>query len=333
MEQEPLSEGLQAMMRDLPVEVQDAMALYRPHRLSDERWNRVREAVLALIPLTAPPSVAAFHKQMSPLIQFTIWTFEAGFPLDGASMVTPERVETWREMEHQRINKGQSLYTKATINDHVSRMRQMGPLINPTAGWAPKVGRVPGGVSKAVRDPYSDKELARLAAELHTMPEGPRKEQARAIWAMGLGFGPTAGEMGAMTGAMIRRDGDVVWADIPGSKERSVPVAAPHDTVLWELAATAGDGKLLVITAKHKNALGEAMRSITLGRKSAVLAPAILRTTWMMDRLRAGVDPRVVARYAGLRTLTTVMELLPRLPEPDPALQTALLRADIRDGG
>jgi integrase len=291
----------------------------------------VRETVLALMPLTAPPSVEAFHKQMSPLIQFAMWTYESGFPMGATEMMTPERVETWREVEHQRIAKGQSAYSKASINDYVSRLRMMGPLINPGAGWSPKAGRVKGGVSsKGLRDPYSSKDLLRLRKELLTMPGGQRKEQAAAIWAMGLGFGPQPGEMAAMTGAMVTSDADGVWVQVPGNHARRVPVAEPYAGELIAMALAAGDGKLLVIPAKHKNALGETCRTIMLGRKSAVLSPMRLRITWMLDRLHAGVDPRMVSSWAGLTSLTSVMELMRLLPEPDVTSQAALMRKDPR---
>lgn len=331
-EQEPLSEGLRALMRDLPVEVQEAMALYRPQRLADERWSEVREWVLAVIPLTKPPTVEAFLKQMSPLIQIALWTHESGFPLDTESMVTPERVETWREVAHLRIAKGDSTLSKATVNDYVSRLRGMGPLINPTAGWAPKAGRVKGGVGKALREPYSDKDRVRLSAELTTLVDDLRKQQARAIWNMGLGFGPNPGEMAAMTGSMIVLDDDGVWAEIPGKKARRVPVADPYADELVAIAAEVGTGKLLPVPAKHKNALGETCRVITLGRKSAVLSPMRLRITWMVDRLRAGADVRSVTAWAGLETTRSAMELLAYLPEPDLAEQITLMRRDPRSG-
>ena len=40
-----------------------------------------------------------------------------------------------------------------------------------------------------------------------------------------------------------------------------------------------------------------------------------------------------VMTFTGAKPGDTVMELLPRLPEPDEAVQTALLRTDIRSGG
>lgn len=327
--QEPLSDGLLAMMRDLPPAVQDAMALYRPHKLADDKWSEVREAVLTLIPLTAPPTHEALLKQLSPLIQFAMWTHREGFPLDAESMVTAERVETFREREHLRIAKGHSHFSKASINDYVSRLRQMGPLINPNGGWPPKAGKVKGGVVRGLRDPYTDKEVARFRLELATMPEDPKRDLAEALLLMGLGFGPQPGEMAAMTGAMVIEDVDGVWADVPGKHARRVPVAEPYAADLLALARRVGD-EPLIVKASHKNALGEACRSVQLGRKRAALSPMRLRITWMVDRLRSGVDPRSLSAAAGLGSLTSAMELMQFVPTPDPVEQAALLRFDPR---
>lgn len=317
------------MMRDLSPEVQQAMALYRPHRLNNARWSEVREAVLSLIPLTSPPTAEAFHKQMSALMQFVLWTHKTGFPLDVDTMVTSERVETYREMEHLRITKGQSPLKKATLNDYVSRLRDLGPRINPNGGWPPRAGKVKGGVTRGLRDPYSDGEIARFRDELATMPEGPKRDLAEALLLMGLGFGPQPGEMAAMTGTMFTKDANGVWADIPGKNPRRVPVAEPWADELLALAQRVGDGPL-VVKANHKNALGEACRSVQLGRKRAALSPMRLRITWMVDRLRSGVDPRSMSTAAGLGSLTSAMELMHFVPSPDASEQDVLLRANPR---
>lgn len=328
--QEPLSDALLGMISDLAPEVRQAMALYRHHWLSDERWNQVREAALGLIPRSAPPTVEAFHKQMSALILFVRWTHESGYSLDPESMVTPERVETWREIEHLKIARGQSKFSKATVNGYVTRMRNMGPLINPSLPWPPKPGRVSGGVTKGLRDPYSDEEVARLHAQLETLPPGPRRDMGRALFALGLGVGLRPGEMAAITGNDIQVADDSVWVDVPGKHARRVPGIQQWAEPLRGMAREAGPKNVIMLTAKHKNAFGEACRVITLGRKSAALSPQRLRITWMVHRLRAGVDPRSLSAWAGLTSLTSVMELYRHLPEPDGAVQAALMRGNGR---
>lgn len=328
-DQVPLSAGLSAMMTDLPAEVQAAMRVYRPHRLSDSQWAQVREPVLALIPLAQPPSVEAFHKQMVPLVQFAVWTLEAGFSLDVETMVTAERVETFREVRHAEVIAGLAPLSKTSINDYVSRLRMMGPKLNPNGGWPPRAGRIPGGVAKGLRAPYTDAEITRFAGEVATMPASPRRDLATALLALGLGFGPTPGEMAAMTAANLEYDRDGLWACVDGSRARRVPVAQPWADHLQALAARYPSGPF-IRKANHKNALGEACRSLRLGRQHGPLSPMRLRITWMVDRLRAGADARKMCQWAGLTTLSSIPELVEYLPEPDPVALMAAMRSNPR---
>lgn len=310
-------------------EVLDGVLKYEPDSVSPDQWATLRSFCLGLVPLLTPVSTEAFRKQIQPLLKFLTWAQRSGFPLRLESLFTAEQVETWRDVAYKDANSARPSIKKETVTDYVSRLRQMGPRLNPDGGWPPEVGDVDGGVKRHLRDPYSDDDIALFADAVSTMPAGVSRQRAEAFLTMGLGFGPTPGEYRVLRTSHIKVLDDEVWIAVPGDRARLVPVATPQADALLRMRAKEPDAPMSVI-AEGKNGLAQAARSTRLGAKVPTLSPQRLRTTWMVDRLRAGVDPRLMFEWAGLASMESLPDLVSFLPSPDGGASLARMRVDPR---
>ena len=313
----------------LSEEVLDSVMAYQPDSISADQWNALRGFTLGLLPLLRPVSEDAFRKQMQPLLKFLMWTYTSGYTLKVESAFTAERVETWREVAFKEVSSKHSTVTETTVGDYVSRLRSMGRLINPDGGWPPVAGDIPGGVKRHLRAPYTDAEVVMLRQAVATMPAGLARDKAHVFLTVGLGFGPQPGEYRHLLTSHITVASDGIWVAIPGKRARLVPVANPHINDLVRLKAMQPDGPLIPVT-DNPNSLSRTVKALRLGEKAPSLSPQRLRTTWMLDRLRAGVDPRPLFEWAGLATLNGLQDLLSYMPEAEVGPSVSAMRLAVR---
>ena len=189
---------------------------------------------------------------------------------------------------------------------------------------------MPGGSQKGIRRGYTDDEVGRMVRAVQNMPEGDKKRLAWGTLVMGLGFGPTVAEAQLFSGRDILSSTEGVFAALGDYHDRLVPVVETWVESLLELAATYPDEPFIRITS-GRNAYANAIRSVELGRNVPAISPQRLRTTWMVDRMRAGVDARVLRDLAGLKSLSFLIDMTGFLPDPDEAAALSAMRVPLRD--
>lgn len=324
------------MLSSLPIAVIETALNYQPVSVSAEQWAAIRPFLVSALPPLEPQTVDAVKKHLSPLLAYGAWGLEAGIPLTLDAMFMAENVETWREVAHARAKRhggSSGRMSTGTVSDYVARLRWMGPILNPAGHWPPVPGVIKGGVKRHLRGPYSDDEITTLSMLVATMRPGRQHLLAQAVLTCGLGFGPQPGELLTLTASSLREGDDGLWISIEGERRREVPVADPWADRLRRLAGQASEGPLLPVGAS-KNALGDALKALQLGPNAPLLSPNRLRTTWMVDRLREGVDARVLLlEWAGLTTLQNLPDLMSHLPGPDLEASLAAARINPRRAG
>lgn len=307
------------------------LVTYAPVSIPEPQWQLIRDVVLEALVRAAPASFESARKSLQPLIHFTNWAFSNGYAGSVEGFYTAELVETWREVAGRQAAHGSGSLTTGSVVDYASRLRQMGPRVNPGAGWAPIAGELPGGAKRHLRAPYSDAEALAWVQGLRTAPNSERREAAEAFMSMGFGAGLFPRELPLITANMVVSDSDGVWVEIPGASARRVPIAAPWDEIAVRCAARIAPHESLAKVTACRNALANAMSGLRLFANGARLSPQRMRTTWLVHRLRAGVDARLLMTWAGLSSLNSMVDLLTFLPEADPqeaipSMRIAVLR-------
>lgn len=315
---------------DLDEVIQRALD-YRPYGLSDHVWDEIRPLFLDVLATLNPPSVMSFYRDTRAMMPFLTWGHLQGFDLTRESLFTLEMVETWSVWQQAEVAAGRGgRLTKGTVSDYKTLLRRFGSTLNEDGGWPPKSSRVPGGSQKGIRRGYTDAEVGLMVRAVQNMPEGDRKRLAWGTLVMGLGFGPFVAEAQMFTGRDVVVTEEGVFAALGSDRDRLVPVVDVWVEPLLELAALYPDEPFIRITA-GRNAYANAIRSVELGRDVPVISPQRLRTTWMVDRMRAGVDPRVLRDLAGLHSLSFLIDMTEFLPDPDEAAALAAMRVPMRD--
>lgn len=318
------SEARAVLSNYVSEEVLDEVLAYEPTSISAEQWEGLRAFCLGLLPFLMPVSTEAFRKQMQALLKFLTWAQTCGYPLDVEVLFTKDLVETWRDVAHKEAAQVGSKMTGRTVGDYVGRLHGLGPLLNPDGGWPPRHSDLEGRSSSHLRRSYTDDELELFVEAISTMPQGRSRDTAEAFLTIGLGFGPRPREYRVLRTSHIRVVEGQVWVAVPGDRERLVPVAKPHDEALLRMRAIDPDAPMAQV-AEGKNALARAARSTRLGAKAPTLSPQRLRTTWMVDRLRAGVDPRLMFEWSGLNSMENLPDLVSYLPPPDESASLAAM--------
>ena len=291
---------------------------YQPSSIPSDVWEQIREFTLQALVRAQPKSMEFAHKLTHILVKYLSWAFESGYLTSLEDVFTSEMVETWREVAYAQASQGRGPLHKDSVGDYVSKLRQIGPRIHPQGLWPASAGVVPQGARRTQLGPYTDDEVAQWVRAIKTAPAGWRRDRAEAFLGLSLGAGLTPAEYRGLCPNNVQRDGRKLWVVVEGKKPRRIPVARPWDAVLRRcLDRTSADEPLVPLTAS-KGAFASAVRATRLAYNGASLSPQRLRVTWMVHRLRAGVDPRLLMTWAGLSTLQKIPDLWVHLPEPDP---------------
>jgi hypothetical protein len=113
-------------------------------------------------------------------------------------------------------------------------------------------------------------------------------------------------------------------------KARQVVARAEWEEELVALAETAGDEFLVGGHSTSTRRTGHLTERLLVPTGHPRLAPARLRSTWLLTHLRAGTRLPELCRAAGLEGVTVLSDLLELVEPLDHASSTAMLRGTPR---
>jgi hypothetical protein len=167
-----------------------------------------------------------------------------------------------------------------------------------------------------VRAPYTEGDVALLLMTAETQADATRRRRVLAMLHLGLGAGCGPNDLRYVHGTDVEQTASGVVVHIGGPRPRSVPVLAAHAEPLVHLAATVGDGLLIGGKPNRRAVTGEILAHLNTGHGAPDLDARRLRSTWLLRHLVAGTRLDVLVAAAGLRSLTSLEDLLPHMPPP-----------------
>lgn len=303
--------------KSLDADAAQVLLEYRPQAIPTHVWESIQALTMHIAVRIRPATPDNLRKQMYALAHFLQWAHAMGLAGSVEECLTAENVETWRVVAFAEAKSNSAALSTKSVADYVARLRRLGPKVNPDGGWPPARSDIDGGVKQGAREPYSDEELQLWFQAAHSAPHDRRKFMAEAFFALGLGVGLSPGEYRLVTASCVHTTPTGLEVHVPGAKARVVPVAAPWQPLLRLCCSRVEPDERVLQLTSGKNALQEASTALRLFAHRRTLSPDRLRTTWMVQRLRAGVDPRVLQTWAGLETLNRLPDLVSFLPAPD----------------
>ncbi len=313
--------GMPAAEQPLPPAVVSLLDSYTPVKVSPETWAQMHAAVVGVVTELAPPSVHAARRNLSMVVPYVQWVFET-FGDDSNALFTPRRVAQFCALAgNDRLP--ERTFTSATVNEFASQLTTIGRRVNPGAPWPHSTV---GTTHRSLKSPYSDSEMRYLRDALTTPGTHQRPGVQRAFHVFA-GAGLTPAEFRAARTCDITIDNTVVSITVGAQHRRTVPLVQPHAAALADCLPEDRQGFLLA--RRDTNALAVLFRTFPIGADAVVLSAGRLRTTWIVHRLRAGMSPVSVARFAGLTSYTFMTELAEFVPEQDAAGIQAALISDV----
>lgn len=218
----------------------------------------------------------------------------AGWPAEPAVLADPRVIEAF-------CARGLAGWSSATRGTYRSVLRAWAGLAD--GGRARRGPGYPG--SRAPR-PYSPGERAELAAIGAAQRPG-RRASALTMIAAGFGAGLTASELMALRGADVDVGvgvgGEDVVVAVPGRRCRRVPVTAPYDIVLAELARSAADQVLFrpgLADRGYKNAVCGLAETLTCDPEAPKFRLGRARASFICDHIAAGTAVTALLAITGI---------------------------------
>jgi hypothetical protein len=287
---------------------------------------------LASVPANADTPVARFVRHMavdiglgdSPadrrtrrqLRRLSDWATSQGLPLDREMILDPDTIERFIEF---------GLAGNSSRATYRSVLRKVGPLLTTRAPWEP---RAPSVARRQVARPYLPEEVELLRTDAFHQPTPARVRAARALLALGLGAGLDGRWVTRVAGSDVTWSRTSVFVRVGAPSTRKIVVRAEWEHELADLASTAGDEFLVGGKSTSARRTGHLTEAFVVPTGHPRLAPARLRSTWLLNHLIAGTRLPELCRHAGLQGVTVLSDLLPLVEPMSAVAARAMLRGE-----
>jgi hypothetical protein len=261
--------------------------------------------------LTGSPADRRTRRQLRRICE---WATAEGLPLDRELVLDPDTVERFSE---------KGLADDRPRATYRAVLRRVGPLLTKKAPWEP---RPPSIARRTVAVPYSPEEVDLLRADALLQPTESRRRAARALLALGLGAGLDGRWVSRVVAVDITKSPHGVLIKVGDPSFREVVCLREWESEVYELALTAGEERLIGGRSSSANRISNLVDSLLVPTGHPKLAPARLRSTWLVHHIAAGTRLPELCQAAGLKGVTVVSDLLEFIDMLQHTQATAMLR-------
>jgi hypothetical protein len=256
----------------------------------------------------------AHYRTRRQLLRLSLWATGEGLTLDREVILDPSTVERFAEV---------ALASDRSRATYRAVLRRVGPLLTNRAPWEPRPATL---ARRQVAPPYTAAEVLLLRRDALVQPTAARRRAARALLALGLGTGLDGRWVTRVRAHDVHASGSGVVVEVGDPMARRVVARAEWDEELFALAQTAGEQFLVGGHSTSTRRTGHLTERLMTPTGHPRLAPARLRSTWLLIHLKAGTRLPELCRAAGLEGVTVLSDLLELVDPLDAARAAAMLR-------
>ncbi|GAA1380782.1 hypothetical protein GCM10009638_25660 [Luteococcus sanguinis] len=300
---------------------------YVPRYVDLHDWLVVREFVQRAVLDSQPISGDEARRRITIVGMMVAWAHRlAGYDLDRTAIFTLDVIGEWIDQECGH-------YSLKVRKMYRARLKSISKTINPEF---PDVPNETAYQSAWNPDPYSAEELAEVVGWANGQSTAMRRHKALVLLALTVGAGLYTQEVAALKVSDIEVDDDGVLLHVRGEHPREVPVLAEWEGVLRELVANVRpvDPEAFAFasgrTNKKPNVVTRFVQSSNKGGKVEPMTRR-MRATWVVEHIKAGVPPQVIAEAAGMVTLRSFDKWLYHYREFETEEYRCLLRDEMRE--
>jgi hypothetical protein len=272
------------------------------------------EIMAAELDLGTTPSDRRTRRQLLRLSQ---WASAQGMALDREIILDPDTVERFvlTALGGER--------SRATSR---AALRKVGSLLTKRAPWEPRPTAIP---RRQLAPPYSTEEIRIISSDAARQPTPSRQRAAWALVLLGLGAGLDGRWATRVSGRDVTQSAWGVTVKVGEPCPRSVVVLGGLEDPLSAMAAAAGDDFLVGGRSTSNRRTGQLTERLVTPTGHPRLAPARLRSTWLLWHLEAGTRLPELCRAAGLRGPGVLGDLFEFAEAMDEDIAVEMLRAAV----
>jgi hypothetical protein len=260
------------------------------------------------------PSALRTRRVLQRLVE---WGTAEGLPLDRELLLDPETVERFVQVV---------LAAERSRATYRAVLRKVAPLLTVKAPWEP---RPPVISRRQVAPPYRPEEVRLLIQDARHQPTEGRRRAARALVALGLGAGLDGRWVTKVGAGDVSSRRGVVTVSVGEPCPRRVVVTAEWQDDVVDLAGEAADEFLVGGRSLSRNRTSHLVAWLDVPTGHPRLAPARLRSTWLVGHLAAGTRLPELCRAAGLQGVTVLSDLLAEVEPLDEVAAAVMLRRGV----
>ena len=257
---------------------------------------------------------SANYRTRRQLLRLSLWATGEGLTLDREVILDPSTVERFAEV---------ALASDRSRATYRAVLRRVGPLLTKRAPWEPRPTSL---ARRQVAPPYTATEVQLLRNDAVAQPTAARRRAARALLVLGLGAGLDGRWVTRVAARDVRASASGVVVEVGEPMARHVVARAEWEEELIGLAETAGDQFLVGGHSTSTRRTGHLVQRLVVPTGHPPLAPARLRSSWLLTHLRAGTRLPELCRAAGFEGVTVLSDLLEHVEPLDEGSSQAMLR-------
>lgn len=309
-----------------PEDVTHVVRNYVPRYVDLHDWLAVREFVQEAVLDSLPPSGDEARRRITIVAMMVAWAHRtAGYDLDRTAIFTLDVISEW-------IDQQCGQYTVKVKKMYRARLKSIAKEIN---SEFPVVPNETSYSSAWNPQPYSAAELAEVVGWARGQSTAMRRHKAEVLLSLTVGAGLYTNEVAALRVSDIESDAEGVLLHVRGAYERTVPVLAEWEDTLRDLVANVQpvDPEAYAFAPGRMNAKPAVVTAfVQSSNRSGSVEPQTrrMRATWIVEHIKAGIPPQIIAQAAGMVNLRSFDKWLYHYREFETSEYRALLRDELR---
>lgn len=283
-------------------DVVEVIEFYRPLDVDEKIWRAIATEVRRWVAPASPPHWRRALHLLQAASKLAAWCHERDIPISADNALRHTTIERF-------IATGLSHFADSTRNTIRSRLMCLSSsACTSKAGNLPSSPRLPRARVKA---PYEPQLIEQYLALADAQATARRRNGLAAIILPGAGAALSANEMRYVTGNHISFESGLQRVRLEARAPRWAFVLARYADRLQGLAMIAGTRLLLGgDSPERRDATAGLLSSIDGGRDLPPLEVGRLRSTWIVEHLTIGTRLDVLMEAAGLKSSTSITDLV-----------------------
>jgi len=275
---------------------------FRPVRAA-AYWDELEPVVVSAVTTTVKRT-SRDPKSLYPVATaLALWAWQTkGIELTASKIYRKRVVEEF-------VHRGMNDYSRSSRATYRSTLMAIVDAVTPASEQPFTIPR------SAPTRPYNDKEIAALRSWANHQGSPQRRRDASVLLALGFGAGLATRELLSVRCSDIRVAAQAMSVTVWDGRPRTVPVLAAWESPLREAVADRDADRWLFRPGRQGVRSAQVTDFLHRGQTTELdVRPVRMRTTWLLEHVRAGTPPRDLLRISGLENLAALDRLTAFLP-------------------